>query len=69
MALTATATPVVRADICAALKLSDPLISCTSFDRYFKLLNIKIDGYRSIDVIFIVNTIACTIQTRHSCIT
>ncbi|RDD44535.1 Werner syndrome ATP-dependent helicase-like protein [Trichoplax sp. H2] len=40
MALTATATPLVRADICTALKLSDPLISSTSFDRpnlYFEV--------------------------------
>ncbi|CAI8023901.1 Werner syndrome ATP-dependent helicase [Geodia barretti] len=33
LALTATATPPVRRDICSSLHLRDPLISYTSFDR------------------------------------
>ncbi|XP_064614138.1 bifunctional 3'-5' exonuclease/ATP-dependent helicase WRN-like [Liolophura sinensis] len=33
MALTATATPEVRKDICRSLKLCQPVISCTGFDR------------------------------------
>ena len=37
MALTATATPAVRRDICHSLKLHNPLVTCTSFDRYFRI--------------------------------
>ena len=33
MALTATATPLVRNDICTNLDLVNPLVKCTSFDR------------------------------------
>jgi superfamily II DNA helicase RecQ len=33
MALTATATPAVQADICKSLLLLHPVISCTGFDR------------------------------------
>jgi len=33
MALTATATPIVRSDICKALRLRDPVVTCTGFDR------------------------------------
>ncbi|XP_077999699.1 bifunctional 3'-5' exonuclease/ATP-dependent helicase WRN-like [Glandiceps talaboti] len=33
MALTATATPEVRSDIIRSLKLKDPVVSCSSFDR------------------------------------
>lgn len=33
MALTATATPEVRLDICKSLKLKNPVITCTGFDR------------------------------------
>ena len=33
MALTATATPLVRQDICTNLELVNPLVKCTSFDR------------------------------------
>ena len=33
MALTATATPQVRLDICKSLKLKDPQMMCTGFDR------------------------------------
>lgn len=33
MALTATATPLVRKDICTNLELVNPLVKCTSFDR------------------------------------
>ncbi len=34
LALTATATPPVRNDICTSLKLNKPLETVTSFDRY-----------------------------------
>ena len=34
LALTATATPPVRKDICNSLKLKNPLETSTSFDRY-----------------------------------
>ncbi|ESN96687.1 hypothetical protein HELRODRAFT_189333 [Helobdella robusta] len=33
MALTATATPEVRKDICVSLKLVNPVITCSGFDR------------------------------------
>ncbi|XP_060557457.1 bifunctional 3'-5' exonuclease/ATP-dependent helicase WRN-like [Ruditapes philippinarum] len=33
MALTATATPEVRIDICKSLRLKNPVITCTGFDR------------------------------------
>ncbi|XP_067936755.1 bifunctional 3'-5' exonuclease/ATP-dependent helicase WRN-like [Watersipora subatra] len=33
LALTATATPPVRKDICKALKLNKPIVTCTGFDR------------------------------------
>ncbi|ELU08558.1 hypothetical protein CAPTEDRAFT_162090 [Capitella teleta] len=33
MALTATATPEVRRDICISLKLKNPIMTCSSFDR------------------------------------
>ncbi|KAL3831994.1 hypothetical protein ACJMK2_023678 [Sinanodonta woodiana] len=33
MALTATATPEVRKDICRSLKLKNPIVICTGFDR------------------------------------
>jgi superfamily II DNA helicase RecQ len=33
MALTATATPAVQADICKSLLLLQPVVSCTGFDR------------------------------------
>ncbi|XP_033114141.1 Werner syndrome ATP-dependent helicase homolog [Anneissia japonica] len=33
IALTATATPEVRKDICKSLRLQSPLVTCTSFDR------------------------------------
>ena len=34
LALTATATPPVRTDICSSLKLNNPVQTTTSFDRY-----------------------------------
>ena len=34
LALTATATPPVRKDICTTLKLNDPIETVTDFDRY-----------------------------------
>jgi len=34
MALTATATPEVRKDICRCLNLKNPVLTCTGFDRY-----------------------------------
>lgn len=34
VALTATATDMVRKDICSSLKLHKPAIVCTGFDRY-----------------------------------
>jgi superfamily II DNA helicase RecQ len=33
LALTATATPQVRRDICKSLKLKNPCMTCSSFDR------------------------------------
>ena len=33
LALTATATPTVQKDICTSLKLNNPLLTCTNFDR------------------------------------
>lgn len=33
MALTATATPEVRLDICKSLRLKNPVVTCTGFDR------------------------------------
>jgi len=33
LALTATATPQVRRDICNSLKLRNPSMTCSSFDR------------------------------------
>ena len=33
MALTATATPAVRKDIAKSLKMMNPNITCTGFDR------------------------------------
>lgn len=33
LALTATATPMVQKDICTSLKLNNPLLTCTNFDR------------------------------------
>ncbi|XP_013380604.1 Werner syndrome ATP-dependent helicase isoform X3 [Lingula anatina] len=33
VALTATATPEVRKDICRSLKLKNPIVTCTGFDR------------------------------------
>ena len=33
MALTATATPEVVRDICKSLRLSNPVVTCTGFDR------------------------------------
>ncbi|XP_052813197.1 bifunctional 3'-5' exonuclease/ATP-dependent helicase WRN-like isoform X2 [Mya arenaria] len=33
MALTATATPEVRLDICRSLKLKNPMVTCSGFDR------------------------------------
>ena len=33
LALTATATPIVRKDIIKSLKLIDPIVTVTSFDR------------------------------------
>ena len=41
MALTATATPVVRNDICNNLKLKNPLITCTGFDRPNLFLEVR----------------------------
>jgi len=40
MALTATATPEVRKDICRSLNLTNPVITCTSFDRTNLFLNV-----------------------------
>ena len=34
LALTATATPLVQKDICTSLRLNNPLLTCTNFDRY-----------------------------------
>lgn len=34
LALTATATALVQKDICTSLRLNDPLLTCTNFDRY-----------------------------------
>ncbi|XP_072037677.1 bifunctional 3'-5' exonuclease/ATP-dependent helicase WRN-like [Amphiura filiformis] len=42
MALTATATPEVRKDICKSLKLKNPLTSCTSFDRPNLFLHVQL---------------------------
>ena len=36
MALTATATPEVRKDICRCLNLKNPVVTCTGFDRYHR---------------------------------
>ena len=33
LALTATATPLVQKDTCTSLRLKNPLLTCTSFDR------------------------------------
>lgn len=41
LALTATATPLVRKDICTNLKLCNPLIKCTSFDRENLYLEVR----------------------------
>nr|XP_039259998.1 Werner syndrome ATP-dependent helicase-like [Styela clava] len=41
LAVTATATPEVRKDICASLKLKNPVITLTSFDR----VNLYLDVY------------------------
>jgi superfamily II DNA helicase RecQ len=41
MALTATATPIVRRDIVKSLYLKKPLITVTSFDRFDKISFIK----------------------------
>jgi Werner syndrome ATP-dependent helicase len=41
LALTATATPPVRRDICSSLHLRDPLISYTSFDRANLYLEVR----------------------------
>ena len=41
MALTATATPLVRNDICKALKLKAPLLTCTGFDRPNLFLEVR----------------------------
>ena len=38
LALTATATPPVQKDICTSLRLNDPLLTCTNFDRYGKMV-------------------------------
>jgi superfamily II DNA helicase RecQ len=37
IALTATATPAVRKDVVKSLKLINPIITVTSFDRFVKL--------------------------------
>ncbi|XP_076814654.1 bifunctional 3'-5' exonuclease/ATP-dependent helicase WRN-like isoform X2 [Clavelina lepadiformis] len=42
IALTATATPEVRKDICSSLHLKNPVITCTSFDR----VNLYVDVYK-----------------------
>lgn len=34
LALTATATPMVQKDICTSLRLNNPVLTCTNFDRY-----------------------------------
>ena len=41
LALTATATPLVRKDICKNLKLFNPLVKCTSFDRENLYLEVR----------------------------
>lgn len=41
MALTATATPLVRKDICTNLGLVNPVVKCTSFDRENLFLEIN----------------------------
>lgn len=41
LALTATATPLVRNDICKNLKLNNPIIRCTSFDRENLFLEVR----------------------------
>nr|CAB3267766.1 Werner syndrome ATP-dependent helicase homolog [Phallusia mammillata] len=42
IALTATATPEVRKDICNSLNLKNPVVTCTSFDR----VNLYLDVYK-----------------------
>lgn len=41
LALTATATPLVRKDICKNLKLKNPILRCTSFDRENLFLEVR----------------------------
>ncbi|XP_065072165.1 bifunctional 3'-5' exonuclease/ATP-dependent helicase WRN-like [Rhopilema esculentum] len=41
MALTATATPIVKMDICSALKLKSPVITSTGFDRPNLFLEVR----------------------------
>ncbi|XP_022095858.1 Werner syndrome ATP-dependent helicase homolog [Acanthaster planci] len=48
MALTATATPPVCKDICTTLRLKNPLVTCTSFDRPNLYLEVRLkSGIRS----------------------
>ena len=51
MALTATATPEVMKDICRSLKLCDPLLTCTSFDRLVTpcIWNVLPSGVKSVE--------------------
>ena len=41
MALTATATSIVRNDICKSLRLRDPVMTCTGFDRPNLFLEVR----------------------------
>ncbi|XP_052255826.1 bifunctional 3'-5' exonuclease/ATP-dependent helicase WRN-like isoform X2 [Dreissena polymorpha] len=42
MALTATATPEVRLDICKSLRMKNPIITCTGFDRPNLFLSVSL---------------------------
>ncbi|XP_071808561.1 bifunctional 3'-5' exonuclease/ATP-dependent helicase WRN-like [Asterias amurensis] len=44
VALTATATPEIRKDICKSLRLKNPQVTCTSFDRPNLYLEVNMKG-------------------------
>ncbi|XP_038060643.1 Werner syndrome ATP-dependent helicase homolog isoform X2 [Patiria miniata] len=50
VALTATATPNVRDDICRSLKLKHPQITCTSFDRPNLYLQVRMKDHIEADL-------------------